>query len=439
MDGGAKDIGILVVHGIGEQKRVETVTSVVSNFYRSLKTLGVGNITRDIRPDNQSQPANLLFSHKGTSYVIRFYEAYWADLDQPYNFLRWLKLVLWALTIWVRHYYDPPPAGMRTISVGKFRIALTRIGLFFLSILFLILLSTLRVLNQVIVVVFKKQLPWGQTLYNFLGDVQLFVSEDVRFDTLETLDRRSRYAIRTRLWNVLARANLDPVQELYILTHSLGTVIAFNALMETAATIPGYIDDRDLRAKLQERGFIDAQNNADRGKFLSKVSAFFTLGSPLDKFAAIWPRVIPVNLSNPGREQNPIPWLNIHDILDVVGANLDHFKNIAGFKEPTNIAWRDQFIFATAHTSYWEYNKKRGRFIDSFIEYVLDSTPIQQRKFQRPQNRHWLAWGSLFLLGFCVIVLCVYLFAVLAMFAASRSELQIKVSDIFQWIASLVF
>lgn len=439
MNGNAKDIGILVVHGIGEQKRVETVTSVVSNFYQSLNALGVGNITRDIRFDNPSYPATLLFSHKGTSYVIRFYEAYWADLDQPYNFLRWLKLIWWALTIWVRHYYDPPPAGMRTISVGKLKIALTRIGLFFLSILFLVLLSTLRVLNQVSVVVFKKQLPLGQTLYNFLGDVQLFVSEDVRFDTLETLGRRSRYAIRTRLWNVLARANLDPIQELYILAHSLGTVIAFNVLMETAGTIAGYIDDRDLIAKLQQKGFINAQGNADRGKFLSKIAAVFTLGSPLDKFAAIWPRVIPVNLSDPKNGQKPIPWINVHDILDVVGANLNHFKNIPGLTEPTNIPWQDQPIFATAHTSYWKHKERRNRFIDRFVDYVLDSTPISQRKFTPPQNRQLLAWAGLFLLGFLGIVLSIYLVVAVGLAGlTSVKGYDLGISDILLWFTYLL-
>ncbi len=418
MNGNAKDVGILVVHGIGEQKRFETLTSVVSNFYRALKALGVGNLSRDLRLHNQSQPASLAFSYKGSSYVFRFYEAYWADLDQPYNFFRWLKLIWWGLTIWSRRYYDPPPAGMRTISVGGFKRLLTRIQLGILSLVFLILLVTLRVVNQIIVVVFKKQLPLGQTLYNFLGDVQLFVSESIRFDTLETLDRKSRYAIRTRLWDVLARANMDPVQEIYILAHSLGTVIAFNALMEQEGMIPSYIDDQDLRAALQAKGFLNSQGRADRERFLSKISAVFTLGSPLDKFAAIWPRVIPVNLSDPRKGQKPIPWFNIHDILDIVGANLNHFKNIPGLEDPVNLPWRDQTIFATAHTSYWTYKDGKKRFIDRFVDYLLDPTPVDQRRFHAPEHRSWSAWIALVLLGLLGIVLTAYVVAVIGLAGA---------------------
>ena len=434
MNGGAREIGILVVHGIGEQKRIETLTSVVSSAYRSLKALGVSNLLRNLKLDDQSQPVTLAFSYKGTLYSLRFYEAYWADLDQPYNFLRWIKLICWGITIWGKKYFDPPPAGMRTINVGKFKRLKTRLWLAVLSIVFLVLLLTLRIVNQASVIVFKKSLPLGQTLYNFLGDVQLFVNEEIRFDTLETLDRKSRYAIRTRLWNVIARANIDPIQEIYILAHSLGTVVTFNALMETQDVIPSYIDDEDLRTTLQQKGFIDAQGKANREKFLSKISAVFTLGSPLDKFAAIWPRVIPVNLDDPRKAKNPIPWFNVHDILDVVGANLDHFENVPGLKPPENIPWRDQPIFATAHTSYWKHKgKERERFVDCFLDYVLDATPIHQRPFEPPKNRQFFAWASLFLMGFLGIVASIYIVGLLATLALSGGVRELGIMESLLW------
>lgn len=113
------DIGILVVHGIGEQRRIATLTSVASNFYRSLKALNVTNLSRALTLEDPAQPATFAFSHQGIPYTVRFYEAYWADLDQPYNFWRWLKLIWWGLTIWVRRYYEPPPPGMWVIDVGR--------------------------------------------------------------------------------------------------------------------------------------------------------------------------------------------------------------------------------------------------------------------------------------------------------------------------------
>ena len=277
------EIGIIVVHGIGEQQRIETLTSLVSSFFKTLKALNVSNLSRSLTLQNPSQPATLSFRHQNIPYTVRFYEAYWADLDQSYSFLRWLKFIGWGLTVWTRRYYAPPPQTMRVIDVGRPREFLTRIGLFCLSIGFLILLLTLRVLNAVVVAVFKQQLRLGQMLYNFVGDVHLFVNEEVRYDKLEALDRKSRYAIRHRLWEVLARAHLDPnVEDLYILAHSLGSVITFNTLMEPASRIGLYFDDPTLRKRLQDCGLIDPHGEGDRTRLLSKIRALFTVGSPLD-------------------------------------------------------------------------------------------------------------------------------------------------------------
>jgi hypothetical protein len=424
------EIGIIVVHGIGEQERIETLTSLVGNFYKALKVLNI-KPSRSLTLQSPSQPATLSFRHQNLSYTVRFYEAYWADLDQSYTLLRWLKFIGWGLTIWAaRRYYAPLHPPMHVINLGRPREVLTRIGLFVLSIVFLILLLTLRVLNAVVVAVFKQPVRLGQTLYNFVGDVHLFVNEEVRYDKLEALDRKSRYAIRHRLWEVLARAHLDPhVEDLYILAHSLGSVITFNALMEPASRIGRYFDDPTLRQDLQDCGLIDPHRMVDRTRLLSKIRALFTVGSPLDKFATIWPRIIPIN-RDPRPNVQAIRWFNVHDKLDLVGGKLDYFKDIPGLTDPQNIRWRDQSPL-TAHTRYWTHEPGGKRFIDRFVEFILDETPINQRAFTAPENRPLWSWLLRFLGLFAA---CLYLLGVIVtMIGIYLSGGDLKISQILLW------
>lgn len=433
--GAPRSIGILTVHGIGEQRALETVTAVATNFYRALQAAGATRLSRTLHLEDAVQPATFAYTHLGAPVTVRFYEAYWADLDRPYDLLRWIRLVIWGATVWLRSYQEPPPTGMRLIQVGPFREALTRGGLFVLSLLFLVILATLRVVNQVVVAVFRTQTRLGRTLYDFLGDVQLFVSEDVRYDTLETLDRKTRYAIRTRLWHALARAHLDPNEDLYIIAHSLGTVALFNALMEQDDRIPTYLDSAVLGQRLQAQGLARPTGSVNREAILAKIRAIVTLGSPLDKFAAIWPRVIPVNAADPRPNGPPIRWINVHDILDVVGADLGHFGGVPGLTSPENVAWRDQPIFATAHTSYWTYVPGDRRFIDCLVDFIHDRAPIGTRAFARPRQRSIAIWLPLFAGGLAMWLYLLVAFVWLA--ATSAGGRGVDVSGALTWVRVL--
>ena len=98
--GKRRTIGIIVVHGVGSQRVQETVGQVALNFYQALKTAeGADNVEKDLHPDRPFQPVTLDFSCKNSLFRIRFYEVYYADLDLPYNFSRWVKLVLWGLIL----------------------------------------------------------------------------------------------------------------------------------------------------------------------------------------------------------------------------------------------------------------------------------------------------------------------------------------------------
>ncbi|MBI2985580.1 MAG: hypothetical protein HYY45_02315 [Deltaproteobacteria bacterium] len=401
--GKRRTIGIIVVHGVGSQRVQETVEQVALNFYQALKTAeGVDNVEKDLHPECPFQPVTLDFLCKNSLFSIRFYEVYYADLDRPYNFLRWVKLVLWGLILpfYPGRYEEiqGTDARMKNIEVSLGTRLWVRFQLAILSVIFIFLLFTLRALTFVIYRVFGKRPRLGEFIHEYLGDVQLFVSERIRQDTIETYDKKSREAMRVRFWNTYGRACLEDNEEIILITHSLGTVVTFNALMEPGDRIlEQYVTDRELREKLIH--LWKGNGSSKREKVLNKLKAWFALGSPLDKFAAIWPRTIPINVdkSDPPvaiagqpqtaiHYQRQIPWINVHDILDIIGAKLNNFAALQdkGF-HLKNHPLVDRWTFLTAHTSYWHHIVKEKRLINSILEYII--SPADRREFSLPGAR----------------------------------------------------
>jgi hypothetical protein len=91
------------------------------------------------------------------------------------------------------------------------------------------------------------------------------------------------------------------------------------------------------------------------------------MGSPLNKFAAMWPAIVPVNREALAR---PVPWINVADRQDIVaGDRISLFRScdggtpastpggapddIAGLRKH-DVPWADRLSIFTAHTSYWK-------------------------------------------------------------------------------------
>ena len=287
---------------------------------------------------------------------------------------------------------------MKNIVVRRGKRLGVRCQLALLSVIFIFLLLTLRALTFAIYRLSGKRPTWGEFIHEYLGDVQLFVSERIRQDSIETSDKKSREAMRVRFWNAYSHASVEDNDELILVTHSLGTVVTFNALMEPGDRILGqYVTDRELREKLIH--LWKGNGSPKREKVLDKLKAWFTLGSPLDKFAAIWPRTIPINVdeSDPPvaiagqpqtaiHYQRQIPWINVHDILDIIGAKLNNFAALQdkGF-HLKNHPLVDRWTFLTAHTSYWHHMVNEKRLIDSILEYII--SPADGRDFSLPVAR----------------------------------------------------
>jgi len=217
-------------------------------------------------------------------------------------------------------------------------------------------------------------------IYEYLGDVKLYQDWLVRDDGLEALGEKSRASIQRRAVRALA-AMAGEVQhkrldEYYVFAHSLGTVVAFNALMDLGVTLPNYFSEEEwaeLPVALKTQAGYDApvpqkprrpywlgkRDAVDRSVLFGGLKGLLTMGSPLNKFAAMWPAIVPVN-----REAlaNPVPWINVADRQDIVAGNRISFLRSCNDRPPDDIAglrkrdvpWADRLSIFTAHTSYWK-------------------------------------------------------------------------------------
>ena len=396
-------IGILVIHGVGEQTQFEYLEAIAGNLFKALSQDPARKPQIQIRRGAQSQlhapteswrnvPAVVSWWSQETQRWIdaHFHEVTWADLDMPDTFLNWWRLVGWGLampgiklvdstrTFQARQQHVCLPVRL---SVGR-RLSV-RIQLFGVSLLFFLMLTSINMFSWVLrrlSITFAPIEHARGIIYDYLGDVKLYQDWAIRDDGLEALGEKSRAAIQRRAVRALAsmagEVQHKRLEAYYVFAHSLGTVVAFNALMELGVTLPNYFSEEEWAAlpvamkiqagydapdlqKPRRPYWLGKPDAIDRSVLFAGLKGLLTMGSPLNKFAAMWPAIVPVN-----REAlaQPVPWVNVADRQDIVaGNNISLFRSCNGTSTEEvaglrlrNMPWADRLSIFTAHTSYWK-------------------------------------------------------------------------------------
>lgn len=416
-------VGVVVVHGIGEQKRYEHLDGQARDFVNAIIEAhgGPNFVTVELRDgrstaflgaentwladDNCAAVRAVIRDGHGRETHLFIHEVWWADVNEPYSLSKQFRFWGWALALWVVRRKDDstrpgfvremqPPAGMSRAQ----RVWL-RTRLFFTSWLF----SSAALSLGLGVVLLKRLLDIDppdliRTFVNYLGAVKLY-SQKRRSGggLLDALNEPPRVSIRRRMIRTLADAALADYDRWYLIGHSQGTVVAFNGLSETGHAWPNYLDQDRWRRLLdagrggpargpRETGTIDDMEPARplwlapneivyRERIFERFAGFVTLGSPLNKFAAIWPGRVPNNLFP--AFSTKAWWLNIFDPLDPVSGvlqgfdlrtladpldatlPLDHARQGAPI-EPQNLGCRTSPVLLVGHTLYLEF---RSRFV----------------------------------------------------------------------------
>ena len=382
-----KQIGLLVVHGIGEQQPGETVSKVLEGL-----KLACGENQVEVRiesPDNeQIKPPGTsddvrpkcLLRVANCGHEIRLYEVYWADIlgeqaaqgsfhIEAMMALQWLpsmnrRLGLYRQAAPPRHGVSASRPVLSIVSACLYFVYHgTRLVLGSLKMLLHWVLATVFLTLALVIYVLRvlakvpllrtfaspayermQSLRWAHVLRKFderlhlgikayknagyrdlldlklaqvVGDIFTYVhSLGGIFVEVPEARRDAAKQILERFYGQLDQATRE-CDDIHVLAHSLGTVIAYHALT-------GYGLDAAALGTTRVR------------EPLHKVRQLYTIGSPLNKFKYFWP--VLVTGEAPGvlvgsadrwwqdrlvKGQCHFRWHNFYNPLDPISGRLD--------------------------------------------------------------------------------------------------------------------
>ena len=389
-------VGILLVHGIGEQRRFQHLENEVRNIASALRDapdtervrVAVhGSRTAAYAAEQQTweadeaAPVFIEVTDKANAVTeLHFHEVWWADLDEPATFWVRLRFWLWGLSMWsLRAYAQNRQPGyernrMRLPADGKgTSVGIScsgRLRLFAVGMIFLLILLTVSLLNLLARRLLGVELPGPEVLVNYVGDVKLYQQEGRSGKgPLVGLGDWPRVTLRRRMVRALVQMAGEGYDRWYVLAHSQGTVLAFNGLMETADSLPNYLDraqwdsarqndfagtappltDDEAKKMMPRRpAWLDPSDTIDRGALFEKLHGFMTYGSPLDKFAALWPAIVPMN-GDESVFRPDFEWINVHDPTDPVADALEYFRPVK------NLSYKAAGVHLWSHIEYLSF------------------------------------------------------------------------------------
>jgi virulence-associated protein VagC len=414
-------VGVMLVHGIGEQCQFEHLEEVVRNITADLQAdpyLRSTQVSVKVSKDAAYGAKHQTWKGEGVSTAtieiidilnkitqLEFKEVWWADIDEPNSIRAFVDFWLWGLSLWSKPPYDNLQAGLTENDMrlpgrasdeneksllpepNKSMQAWHRVYLFIVSFVMLLLLPLLWALGRALRSILGLDIR-PDILVEYLGDVKLY-QQDKRAGKKMLTDlgeHPPRVSIRKRIISAYVEMALQNYDRWYVLSHSLGTVPAFNGLMETQQSLPNYLE-KELWAKWREQrpdNFRSAKNSVsdenkenmlpqrpiwlkndeivDRSKLFSNLKGFVTYGSPLSKFAVLWPSIVPIN-RDLSVFRKDFEWINIFDPTDPVADFTRFFSsnNTTGVLVPREISYKAENVFLLSHGEYLTFNPKRKK------------------------------------------------------------------------------
>ena len=418
---------VIVVHGIGEQRKNETVISVVNRFAEARRTAdaddnrdvltlgqasgqtGLSKVPTTEQPwmefdgipaeppgQNATPLKPFLGAEPKDGENLRFVDLCWSDVMQDSVEHVGQDADVWAKGLLGRLLRKHEAAGKESNLQVPFWI---------LRVLYL-LVDTLLLVRFGMSFRFKEMKEL--VFVKFLGDVQLYGEYSRcrghavrRFHELMRRIEDAHYACEPA-----GDQQRDP--RYVIIAHSLGSIMSFDALLYASATcdvrrgkcddwkFPGYLRNDDELSESKELRKLDEQQTTtcllskkkrrelrrleDKFAFLNtedwieRVESFVTLGSPIDKFLTIWWLNYRYLLcaDRVKRAEPRITHFNYCDELDPVGHNLDVARETPGYKSV--FEWKEDVVFnryavpGAAHNKYWTDQRLFRRILDWTVD-----------------------------------------------------------------------
>lgn len=394
-------IGILLVHGIGDQGRFEHIEEVARNFIEALlpscdilvdvKTASMGEFKsrKDVwlQGEEGTVVVNSRCKETNREYELHFREVWWAHHGESTNLKTALSFWFWGISLWANVFPRDEPNQSHddeNISESERERKIEspsingreRCGLFVVCLLVTGLMPALGLAKRVLEVI-GVQLRLD-IISQYLSKVKLY-QQDKRYtkEPITNIGESPRVSIQREMVSELVEMAIGDYDRWYVLGHSLGSVIAYNGLFETEENLAKYLSQEDW-----ERACINKLNKAssneggsresisplvsdssswresgsaiDRKNLFSKLKGFVTYGSPLKKYSILWPWLVRKN-SDPHVFRQDFEWINIYDPLDPVASRTEFFSKEIAPIEPQEFAYSTGGWHLDCHLKYFNY------------------------------------------------------------------------------------
>jgi hypothetical protein len=332
---------LVVVHGMGEQNQLATSKEVAQQICKAAQHYGENHTKlEDCYKEPEVDGYAVGYRAVGSGDErLAIHEIHWANLAQDYHRPSIFRFFV----------------GSAFNALKAQKVPLRKRLLYGAAIL---MTTAILWLFAKLPRVFSRFLPIIRIskLYEaFMGDVELYSRGDV--DDLDHVFGGVDHVyhhVNKRFDTALERI-AESFDDIYLLSHSLGTVLTLNRIISAALQKPNH-----------------------QPAWLSKIKLIITMGSPIDKFAALFPNVlVPSFFPIAPPPRHPIRWYNITDYWDPVGGKLSGqssylFTHVPWLERRVHIEQETLIAGGTtrskipvlAHLSYWEYTALWKRIHD---------------------------------------------------------------------------
>ena len=427
---------VVVVHGIGEQRKNECVIHVVNRFAEARRGPSVKD-DRDVLTLGQASGQTGFSKVPGTEQPWLEFDGIPASDDQvggPFlgepphngNNLRFVDLcwsdVMQDSVEHVGQDTDVWAKGLLGRLLRKHEAAAenqkAQVPLWIRRVLYL-LADTLLLVRFAMNFRFKEMKEL--VFVKFLGDVQLYGE----YSRCRGRAVRRFHEVMRSIEDAHKKAeegsSSPRVARYIIIAHSLGSIMSFDALLYASATrnvrrgcvgqweFPGYLRNEDKACEpdgLDELDELRPENSPlskeeklcnDPG-WIDRVESFVTLGSPIDKYLMIWWSNYRYLLECVDHIQSRCPKIahfNYCDELDPVGHNLDVARKTPGYRRVfecrEDVVFNRYAVPGGAHNKYWT----DGGLFRRILALAVDGGTAKSMQWFRPKV-YWLLLLALY-------------------------------------------
>jgi hypothetical protein len=418
-EAGKGPVAVLVCHGMGQQVRYETISSLAEALLREVREKGADPQDVKVRlseaNDDFLARAEVMWTLNGHSHEVHVYEAYWAPLTEgEVTYWETIKFLfragfygLWhSRPFWPSSFQRWVFGGPKPMKIGR----LTWIGLILVLLVLLLQVAAIAYVSLTLAAQWKTALSLGlpalgqwkdwfnwlaafvpktangpsatsrlgvtflwifliaESLFiryfivEYVGDVAAYISpyKDSKFDELRHQIRQIGLNVGRVIYGFGPDQTTVPhYAHVVVVGHSLGSVLAYD-------TLNSLINEDQICAKQKQR------------QVLARTRALITFGSPLDKTAFMfrlqakdeeqWIReklaasMQPLIVSDQYRPAS-FAWTNIWSPMDIISGSLDYYDDPdkpPDFKQRVqNVTDWAAWVPFYAHVQYWHNEKLR--------------------------------------------------------------------------------